>query len=320
MLLLATRTRSRSTASATAVSTSSSHAGDAGHLVDRGVAAPDHRRGLDEAAARLGALGQPADDQRGVGARRRHVHEVPARRQLVQERAEVQRHARGQVEHAPEDVRGQREVALADQRARVVEPQRPERDAHARGDPREPVRQQVEVVGAGREDHQHRIADQPAHGEQQRAQRRGVGPVRVVDDDDGRARALKLSEQLEQRESDAGVVRGGAGDDRRREISGAVPGARVDRRRRTARSAPRRPRPPTARARRPVVDDVPDQRGLADATRAVDEDERRFSAARVVERGGEAPHFVLAAAERSGSTKCFIGVWPQSVSLPAALA
>ena len=116
-------------------------------------------------------------------------------------------------------------------------------------------------VLAGREHDQHAVGDEPPHDEQQRAQRRHVGPVGVVDEEHDRVLVLQRAEQLEDPRARAEVIRpsgGGGGspgaaqqlvDDAERQVALRLVAARAQdgdvarRRRGTARRATVLPMP-----------------------------------------------------------------------------
>ena len=171
-----------------------------------------HRGRLDEPPRRRRAARDPAGDQVRERARRgqRALGVVPrVGRQLGQQRPGVQRAAGGVLAQAPGHARGERDAALRGERGQRAGAERPEPQARAEvavGEPAQAVRQAAGVLVAHDHDHEHRVGDEPPRGEQQRAQRREVGPVRVVDDHEHRPVVLQPAEQLEHAEADVDVV------------------------------------------------------------------------------------------------------------------
>ena len=108
-----------------------------------------------------------------------------------------------------ESSRGQRDVVDARQFGEVgrLERTQPDRGPAGRRQLSHAVRERPRVVLADDEQGQDTIGGQPAQGEEQRAQRSGVGPLRVIDDDHHGLRGLQGTEVVEQMKSGVDLAR-----------------------------------------------------------------------------------------------------------------
>ena len=268
--------------------------GERRHLRERALHA-EHGRGVDEVArGRRAARPAVLDDQaERTGRRQRLLPRAPRRRrELGEQRPGVQRVAPRAVTQAAGSHRRQRRAELSGEVAQLGLGEPGQRDGGAGmavDDAAQALREPGDRVPDADQD-EHRVGDQPSHREQQRRQRRPVGPVRVVDDDhdDGVVVAV---EQLEQpgADGDRVVERPGRAGDRSR-VEAARAGQLLDdpvgqqRLRLVAARAQDRRRPVAAR----VGEEPLDQRGLAHSGRAFDLHDPRTAGGRFGE--GAAQH------------------------------
>ncbi len=190
-------------------------ASEAGRERERRARAEHGGRGR-QPARRRGRAVEPRDDQLRERARHRQRPSglVPrSRGQLVQQRQRVQRVAL-RVRMQPRGAAGRQLDAL--RRGDLLqlgrrERREPEHAAAMLGEPPQARGHAVDVVVAGGDEHEHLVGHEPARGEQQRLERRGVGPVGVVDDDDHRTARPQPAERGQQAQAGAHVVGGGLG-------------------------------------------------------------------------------------------------------------
>ena len=160
---------------------------------------------------------------------------------------------------------------------------RPERRTTiARGDRHDPA-QALRQLGAGvvarRQHDQHLVGHQPAHREHERAYRRAVRPVQIVDDEDDGPAALELTSSSSRQVPADRLRRRRCARSRPSSAAPAGPADRAGSPAPDSRAGSRLPRrPPQNRERRlasGVGQELPEERRLADPGRALHRDDPR---------------------------------------------
>ena len=227
------------------------------------------------------------------------------RRQLLEERPRVQRVAVGVRGEALGGPGGEAlDAHRLGQRAQVAGVESAHAQAHAdlaRGHAPQALGQPQDVLRAGRHQHQDAVADQPPEREHERAERRHVRPLRIVDDHGHGRLALHGADQLEHPHAHRHVVgrRDGA-------LAGAHDGgaARAADAQELVHHAVGHERLGLVAAGPQHVDvlalgqEAVDQRRLPDPLGTVDEDEPRPLRAGVGERRAQDVQLALPADER----------------------
>jgi hypothetical protein len=177
---------------------------------ERRAGAEDRHR-LEQARGVVGArLDAPADDRRERARRREVVLPMPRlRRQLVEQRARVQRVA-ARVRLEPLDrPRGEAEALSVGERPQLLRGQRlePQPAPLGPGGGLDETLRETRRVLPGRRHDQHAVGDEASDDEQQGAQRGHVGPVGVVEEQHDGVLALQRAEQLEDPSARRQVIR-----------------------------------------------------------------------------------------------------------------
>ena len=149
------------------------------------------------------------------------------RRQLVEQRARVERVAAGVCFEPLDRPRRQADALGLGERAQLLRGQRlqPQPAPLGPGGGLDEAFWEAGRVLARRRHHQHTVGDEPPDDEQQRAQRRHVGPVGVVEEQHDRVLVLQSAEQLEDPRARRQVIRlsGGGGSPARRRSWSTTP-------------------------------------------------------------------------------------------------